>query len=447
MTVSKRKVDGAEATIEPCLLSAFNANTFNTVNNAAIESSPKEQPNGDSKRGKRVHVPSHQTSDSINNFLIESTKVKDNGNRRCGKNFFSASTKSRLQWLQNHNIMHNVMLFLDEVDLFHLENTHSEIIGLLSFARQWSHLSHRDDNKITYAHNRWRPTNEMDTEFVLNQMESIESKAVDHKDEAITDKGSDCDTTMLDHPCRDDLLARCIGRNFAEEAIFVRDREKEASHIYNFNRHALTPDDIPISSIESAASSWRQHWAEWYDYRANSVNGKDAFVRFSLRDGSGRFWQGFRGLTTNYNTTFFRMQFDMKELIEDMHWTELESYLQSDDEIFASMQSRLQAMESLMKMTQITVSVCGKLLVATGGYSPRFGDVSENARKCYFHNRHYKLPLADTTKNDLHWMPYQICLAADPTQNELSIEFDCDHSDLPFMKAEDIGKPNAFAHW
>ena len=132
----------------------------------------------------------------------------------------------------------------------------------------------------------------------------------------------------------------------------------------------------------------------------------------------------------------------MKELIRDMLWTELESYLS-----YTSMQNRLKAMEPLMRMTQLTISLDGKLLMATGGYSPSsFGGAVGNDG-CYFHPRHYRFPLADTTKNKLQWMPYRICMTDNSAQNELVIQFDCDHTDLPFMRAEDIGNPNAHAHW
>ena len=132
----------------------------------------------------------------------------------------------------------------------------------------------------------------------------------------------------------------------------------------------------------------------------------------------------------------------MKELIEDMQWTELKCVLDVNASTHISMRNRLDAIEPLMRMIQLTVSVSGKLLVATGG----FGGF-EGSDKCYFHPRHYKFPVADTTKNDLQWMPYRICMALDSELNDLAIRFDCDHADLPFMKAEDIGKPNAFAHW
>merc|ERR1712194_415480 len=171
-----------------------------------------------------------------------------------------------------------------------------------------------------------------------------------------------------------------------------------------------------------------------------------AFVRLSLRDGSGRCWHGFRRLTTNYNTTFFRLHFDMKELIKDMQWAELDFYLKLNDTTHPFAQNRPKAIEPLIRMIQLTISLEGKLLVATGGYSPSFSGLAGND-KCYLHARHYRYPLADTTKNDLEWMPYRVCLEANSTQNELVIQFACDHGNLPFMRAADIGNPNANAHW
>lgn len=468
MAINKRKADvdakqERPSAIELCALSAFDANTLRATKDEMVETSRNAQSTANVKRGKVVHSAS-LPSDTTNNLLAELAKREINENQSDGKNSsLPLSLQSRLQWLQNHSIMNNIMFFLDETDLFQLENAHSEMIGPLAIARHWSYLSSSDERKFIHAHNRWRPMNAMDVKAVGKNIESTQNEADIPKDEDACNKDNDRIITMNGYRCRKDLLARHIGQNFAKEALFVREREKEAEYIYNFDRTPTDENDVsifkdhrsltdfdtsssqPVSSSQ-VASEREQYWCEWYDYRANSVNEQYAFVRFSLRDGSGRFWHGFRRLATNYNTTFFRLQFEMKELIKDMQWTELETYLKFNDATYTSTQNRLKAMEPLMRMTQLTVSIGGKLLVATGGYSPSFGGVAGND-KCYFHSRHYRLPLADTIKNDLQWMPYRICLEDNSAQNELVLQFNCDHANLPFMRAVDIGNPNANAHW
>ena len=323
---------------------------------------------------------------------------------------------SRLKLLEDHDILRHMMLFLDETGLFQLENSYSNAIKKSSFALTWEYLSRNDASNKTYAHRRWRPLM------------------------------SDNDVEISG-----DLQCCCqSGRNFAKEALFVQKREKEASSIYDFDQNPSNTNEIPRRSntITSLLSSYclllkeqeKKHWNEWFDYRKNDVNGKHAFVRLSLRDGSGRFWHGFRLLrTTNHNRTFFRLQFDLKELIQDMAWTELDSYLKRKD-------NRLKAMESLMKKTQLTISINQKLLISTGGYCGNTTTAAGNDR-FYFHSRNYRYPLSGTTKNDLQWNPYRVCMVENLARNELVIELDCDHTDLPFMRAEDIGNPNAHMHW
>jgi len=455
LPAGKRKADvdttcDRSSAMNPCTPSASEVNSLKGAKNAKFETSTKAPSTANCKRGKQFHSGSLplETTDST---LIKSPKGKISENR------------TRLQLLQDHNIIHNVILFLDETDLFHLENSYSDMIGQFAIARHWSYLSTKDEDKIIYAHKSWRPMNEKDMRAVADGVRptEIEIFVPNDKDDGDGDNDANCETTMGGYPCEKHLLARHIGRNFAREAIFVREREKEACCLYDFDRTPTNENDIPIFTDiyplnESSSSTLllsshisidrEKHWCEWYDYRAESVNEKYAFVRLSLRDGSRRFWHGFRRLTTNYNTTFFRLHFDMKELIKDMQWAELELYLKLNDTTHPFTQNRPKAIEPLIRMIQLTISLEGKLLVATGGYSPSFSGLAGND-KCYLHARHYRYPLADTTKNDLEWMPYRVCLEANSTQNELVIQFACDHANLPFMRAGDIGNPNANAHW
>jgi hypothetical protein len=53
-----------------------------------------------------------------------------------------------------------------------------------------------------------------------------------------------------DCPSKQELLSRCLGRNFAKEALFVQNREKEASIIYTFDQTPLDKDNIPIASMD-----------------------------------------------------------------------------------------------------------------------------------------------------------------------------------------------------
>ena len=62
----------------------------------------------------------------------------------------------------------------------------------------------------------------------------------------VAEESKDCDIIMNGYRYAKEPLACYIGRNFAQEALFVREREKEACLIYKFDD---TPDnvyDIPI---------------------------------------------------------------------------------------------------------------------------------------------------------------------------------------------------------
>ena len=463
--------------MELCLLSACGANNLHAEGEAVFKISTMSDSNSNSssKRGNQKRTHPHSASSTKKEFLDSKKNKSENSNVHDQK---PVHPTSRLQVLQDYKIIENVMTFLDETALFQLENTHSNVIGRLSFARQWSYLSICDERQISFSHRRWRPLNTDDIEAVVDDIDlstnikksdgSInddnDSNGNNYNNPNSDDGETDQNTSLPDFPYNREFLARQIGRNFADEAIFVHEREKDASRIYNFDCAPANDSDIPIwmghssitdidsSSTKSCSSSLiskeqEHHWYEWYDYRVNSVNDREVFVRLSLRDGSGRFWHGFRRLTTNHNKTSFRMHFDMKELIRDMRWTELETYLKLEDTSYTSMQNRLKVIEPLMRMTQLTVSLGGKLLMATGGYSPGFFDGNTVHGGSFFHSRNYRFPLSRTTKNDLQWKPYRIHLTDNSVQNELAIQFDCDHHDLPFMRAEDIGNPNAHAHW
>jgi len=353
--------------------------------------------------------------------------------------------KSRLQWLKNHNIMQLLMSFLEEADLYQLENAHSEMIGHTSIAGQWSYLCNCDKSKTKYAHWRWQQIDEKDANVLANEIESLYIKSNFHMDGVAEDGGMDIQ--MRDLPSGKDLLARHLGRKFAKEAIFVRYREREASLLYDFGRTPVSYYEVVKNSpkIDIEMCGFRHHWSEWYDYRANSVDGKNAFVRLSLNDGSGRVWEGFRVLKTSYNTTFFCMKFNMKDLIEDMRWTELENYLNLYDVRDKSEYNKVKtSMEKSLRMTQLTISIGEKLLMATGGMR----DYSlDSLYLLEFHSRHYRLPLSNTSENEIGWTPYKSKMKLNSAGDELEIELTCNHSDLPFMKAEDIGKPGAYAHW
>mmetsp|Transcript_22947 Transcript_22947/g.49974 ORF Transcript_22947/g.49974 Transcript_22947/m.49974 type:complete len:437 (-) Transcript_22947:242-1552(-) len=430
--------------------------------------------NSSSKRSNQKRTHSHSASSAKKKISDSKKNKSENSNVHDQKRVPSTS---RLQVLQDYNIIDNVMIFLDETSLFQLENTHSNMIGQLSFVRQWSYLSICDERRISFSHRRWRSLTPDDIEAVVDDMDLSTNIKSDVSIKDYNDSNSnncnnpnsddgetDQNTSLPDFPYSREFIARQIGRNFSEEAIFVHEREKEASRIYNFDCAPANDSDIPIwighssstdidsSSTKSCPSSLiskeeEHHWYEWYDYRVNSVNKREVFVRLSLRDGSRRFWHGFRRLTTNHNKTSFRMHFDMKELIRDMRWIELEAYLKSKDTSYTSVQNRLKAIAPLMRMTQLTVSLGGKLLMATGGYSDSFFGGYAVHEGYFFHSRNYRFPLSRTTENDLQWKPYRIHLTDNSVKNELAIQFDCDHHDLPFMRAEDIGNPNAHAHW
>ena len=140
MAKSKRKADNESKReeidpMELCLLSAYTMSDLNDVNRADV------------KRGKRAHSPSGSCK-TTNNAVTQSNTEKVNGYRNGGAEMsLPASSRSRLQKLQDHGIMQNVLSFLDETGLFQLENAHYNMIGSFAIARQWSALFICDENK------------------------------------------------------------------------------------------------------------------------------------------------------------------------------------------------------------------------------------------------------------------------------------------------------------
>ena len=246
----------------------------------------------DFKKKKKIKINNNNNNNCSNNndvisdnIPVESTNDTGTEQHNGGQDSSlssSSSRTSRLQLLRDHNIIQNVMLFLDEMGLFQLENAHSKIIGPLSFARQWSYLSLSEKN---FDHRRWRSFNAEDMSAVVDGIKStkINTAGTGTKDSNNNynndddNKDSDSDITVGDYPCKTELLARHIGRNFAEEAIFLQEREKEASRIYNFDRTPTDETDIPISidhrsttDLSSSSSLSSQitkdqepHWQEW----------------------------------------------------------------------------------------------------------------------------------------------------------------------------------------
>jgi len=348
----------------------------------------------------------------------------------------SYKSSSRLRLLRDHGILNDVILCLDEVDLYQFQKAcavpvyqendkHDGVIGSIEINKHWARLRSCDQSRVNH---RWLQD---DSNRPYSMSEALSPDLWEHK------------------------MDRDRGVEFAKDALFVRAREKEALDIYDFDRKPLHENDVPMKKSVISQKSDRkkqsyaqQHWSQWFDYRKDSVNKKHAFVRFTLRDGSHRCWEGYRKIETHYNTTFFRMRFTRSELMKDMNcWW----FGRSTSTSSSGAKTSHEAKALVVGQTQLTIAFEDKLLIATGGISKPFSDVSDSrnfaGERYFFHARHYDEPLADHTKNDLEWKPYRSYIVDNCNQDEIVFEFDCDHANLPFMRASDIGDPNAAAHW
>jgi len=315
-------------------------------------------------------------------------------------------------------VFRSILNYLDEFDLYQIERMHRydangeiRLVVNSSFSYQWVYLDQLDRSRG--ANERWRRPQE--TEKNVDNRNTVEA-------------------------------ARFRGIEYVRNALFARNRAKEAWDYFDFNRDIVSANDVPVRSIKSMtekAGDWIRpiskqrdvpiqyllmpldYWQKWtcLDGEGVAMDDRtlDVFLELCFHKGGGsssetRYWRGFRKAHYYWRNNSIRIRLDLDSLVQDMGWTELKDirdqsrdYRQSHCD--GSISQR--RMKSLMKKIQVTVldvadfsSIATpsdqdrRLLIATGGYaSPAHSRrdytiiFAANANVARFHCRNDRSPL------------------------------------------------------
>ena len=275
--------------------------------------------------------------------------------------------------------LRHVLSFLAERDLYHLEDAWPIRVRQVS-APQWKRFSKEQHKRNGRFNTAWRPRASA-IEEKYRAAEAQATQAAGHRKTLRQER-------------------RLSGRDFVRHSMLAEKLANEAELIYDFDKKPegdTTPSGAsqrPAHTIHlkgSVASHDYDH-NQWKHWRVDSLEGRVmktlraengvgsetdshqgpyVFLRLSLRDGTSRCWEGFREvsavrkLSSAHKNGAWLLKFDLKRLIREMGWVELEDLCKSWDDSFPWRCSL--AMTRAMKMLQVTIVSAGKLVLATGG--------------------------------------------------------------------------------
>lgn len=339
----------------------------------------------------------------------------------------SSLSLSRIHVLHRHGggVLLNLMLrFLDEASLFQFEEAYPEILLMVvTFAAagdndedydgshqstlvQWRYLAQLDDAR---ALSRWRPTTPQDEQSVDAHLAAISTTT---KTTATTATTSSLQNRhRRRRHLRDDLLARCRGRDFGRSVVFVQSCQKQAESYHrehdnieddsvndekcmrNFAFHAAAtaasagatvshdrrsfPSPIQLSTTNSI--HLEQYWREWFQATRSEQNvwGTYAFVRVALKKAKGNGdaktqtnhdsldWQGFRRLIWASWMDHLILDIHLIQLVHEMGWQEMDEVLEAALTTITNKGNERR--NPLLTRLQVTIAVSGTILVVTGG--------------------------------------------------------------------------------
>ncbi len=252
--------------------------------------------------------------------------------------------------------------------------------------------------------------------------------------------------SMSSSPSTDDgaEAARRRGRDYVEARAFTGHLAEEADRIYDFDCPPV-PYFYPIpcrkgeSPVPDASPCWGQEWSSWTG-DGTSAGAFDVFLNLTVRDGSGRSWNGYRTVRS-ISPSEVEISLDIIPLVEELRWRELRQYHARLGELRRKGQHHgsddrhshhlaMRELESIMRRLQVTVTRAGAgdcdsddrhhgndgrschprrgrlLLCATGGFHCMAAGNPLFDCSAYFHDRCPRRPLATVISGG----PYTTCM-------------------------------------